>query len=276
MTHPDVLHLTRSCAKWRAGVLLVAVLAACTSAAAAPSFRLLGSNAPGDSLRIGVLWGAPTGRVAATGYRVTVVASATNGTWTGLPAVLPVPAPGTSVQFIAVNAAWDSVTFTATVESVDANGPSGKTSTSSPWRLKRRVGPPGPVTFDSSLTITGTLLYPESVRVFLGETKVLCAFGVFWDGKVGEHTVTKGSCDSLYVRHVPVALRPTAAQQRVMDSLPYSCIDYEVSNPTAGLLTTPVPCAGLARVTGLKLSLRRPVVPAPSFQYVETEEYFSR
>ena len=78
MTHPDLLHLTRSCAKWMGGALLVATLFGCTMADAAPKISVsgpVGVVAPGDSLAFTLRWTAPTSRVPATGYVVRVSTS---------------------------------------------------------------------------------------------------------------------------------------------------------------------------------------------------------
>jgi hypothetical protein len=116
--------------------------------------------APGDSLRYTV--NLTDTAAAVTSYTLTVVASQTNGVWTGLPNGVTVPAgtvgaaPGTFV-FTAVAIPWDSVTFcygavahSATQASAPASGC---------WRVKhRRALPPPTVTIDSSATVTGMLV----------------------------------------------------------------------------------------------------------------------
>lgn len=227
MTAANLLRLVRSCAKWWGGVLLVATLMACTPAGAAPTLRLLGMSAPGDSLKIGVNWG---GAARATGYRITVVATGTNGSWTGLPSVQSNVT--TSLQFTAVNVAWDSVTFTATVESVDAVGPTGKTSLSAPLKLKRRAGAPGPVTFDTTLTIIGARILPDSVTVRPNEVVQFCALVQFLNGMYALRAVDQGQpeCATMYLSMIPAGQRlVSATQQARADSV---CFEWSATGGT--------------------------------------------
>lgn len=254
MNEPNLLRLVRSCAKWRGGALLVATLMACTSAGAAPkepTLRVLA--APGDSLRIGVAWGAAT---RATGYRLTVAATRTNGTWTGLPANLPVT--GLTSTFTAVNAVWDSVTFTATVESVDAIGPTGKT-VSGQLGLRRRAGTPGPITFDTSATVVGVITRPLVVDMALGESRILCGFKVFASGAVAMRSQDAPACDSIYVRYVPAANRLVSAAEQIHEDA--QCWTWSSDMPLSVPVAPLAPCSSAAQISGLALTWRQVFSP---------------
>src|SRR5689334_20460685 len=94
-----------------------AVLAlSCTAVEAHPvtvtgPHELAGVLAPGDTLAYSLSWGAVAG---ASSYTVTVTASQTNGTWSGLPNGVATTTP--ALNFAASAPAWDSVTFTVMVK----------------------------------------------------------------------------------------------------------------------------------------------------------------
>jgi len=245
MTAPDLLHLTRSCAKWMGGALLVATLLGCTPADAAPKLRVSGlvGLAPGDSLTYTLRW---TAAARATGYLVRLSASGTNGTWsaTGFQSgAVPLPASGPtnglSLQFTAIATPWDSATFTATVESVDAIGPTGKTSSVS-WKVKRRAGPPGPVTVDSSLIITGLMIQPHSLTVAPNTlSEPLCPFIRFANGAVAIGTGDRDLCAPHLAGFAAELARVSPAQQALADSI---CITWEA--PDGGTVEYE-PCSGV-------------------------------
>lgn len=211
-------------------------------------FRVLA--APGDSLRIGLAWGA-AGR--AVGYRLTVLPTKTNGTWTGLPANLSVPATPTTHTFTAVNAAWDSVTFVATVESVDGIGPTGKTSTGQ-LALRRRAGAPGGVTWDTTATVTGIWVRPANDTIRLASNRILCAFKVFQSAAVAMRFADRAACDSIYRKYVPASARLVSAMEQLHAD--GACWTW-ASNMTAVPVTPLASCSAAARVDGLQLTLQR-------------------
>lgn len=293
MTHPNLLHRSRSCAKWRAGVLLVAVLALSTfgwsvshagvvgGAFASPGNAARGVRPlnrptipvaptnlkvkgpvlmlPGDSLTYVLTWGAAS---RATGYKVTLSSSLTNGTWTatgfGTGALaLPVsvgPATGLSFTFTTISTTADSAMFTATVESADALGPTGKTASVS-WKVKRRAGAPGPIIVDSSRAV-GTLVLPNPVTLGVGGSRILCAFKVFTTGAVAAWTADRLACDSIYQAYVPAAMRVvTPAQQAHTDSMGVTCVTWNSSTVAVTVLPNGT-CSSAARVTGVGLTYR--------------------
>ena len=211
---------------------ILALLAGCTMAQAA-EVRVSGPTgdliAPGDSLSYGLSWGAAQ---RATSYLVTVSASATNGTWTGLPSSQAVLS-GTTLSFKAVSLAWDSATFTAVVQSVDAVGPTGKTSTVS-WRVRRRATAPGPITVDSSLVITGIIVAPHDTVLVVGASLQFCAFLQFKDSAVANpgYQVLRGCLPS----YVALGRRaPSAQQQAVADT---ACVVWSSSDTKVATITT--------------------------------------
>jgi hypothetical protein len=116
--------------------------------------------APGDSLKYTV--NLTDTAAAVTSYTLTIVASQTNGVWTGLPNGVTVPAgavgaaPGT-FAFTAVAIPWDSVTFCYGAVAHSATQASAPTSGC--WRVKHKKAlPPPTVTIDSSATVTGMLV----------------------------------------------------------------------------------------------------------------------
>ena len=187
--------------------------------------------APGDSLSYSLSWGAAQ---RATSYLVTVTAAGTNGTWTGLPSSQAVLS-GTTLAFKAISLAWDSATFTATVQSVDAVGPTGKTSTVS-WRVRRRATAPGPITVDSSLVITGMIVTPNNAVLVVGDSRQFCAFQQFKDSAVAipGYQVLQGCLPS----YTSLGRRaPSAQQQAIADT---ACIAWSSSNTKVVTVTTAV------------------------------------
>src|SRR5437660_7586436 len=222
---------------------------------------------PMGPLTYGRAWGAAQ---QATSYRVSVAATATNGAWSGLPTQAPV-LTGTSFSFTVSAVPWDTVTFTATVESVDRIGPTGKT-VSTTWKAVHRAGAPGPIVVDSSKAI-GVLVKPDSSLLFLGATRVTCAFLQFASGAVSEFTGDRASCDTLYTRTVPAAARGlvTAFQQHLTDSVAASCVTWSTTNPLALGLMPKAPCSAAVVITGLALTIQaRP--DRTLFRYVRWEE----
>lgn len=263
----------------------VASLAGCTRAnGAPPASDAQRAGAPGiitisEKLRLAVgdtlgpgpiSWGAAA---RATGYSWVVSAATTNGTWTaffGATGPFPLPASGSAAatSFTTRLAAmpWDSVTFTVVVQSVDAIGPTGKTS-SATWTVRRRATAPGAVTVDTILKTglispvpipVATLVFPAAVNLTLGQNRVQCAFQQFSAGEVTQWTADKPMCDSIYQRTIPLAARTavTPSQQAHTDSLPMTCVTWATSNPLAVGLTPRAPCSAAVTVAGLGITLR--------------------
>lgn len=177
--------------------------------------------APMDTVPLGLSWGAASGRV--TGYRVSITATQTNGTWTGLPVFQPVTPPNYTFRPISFN--WDSVTFNATVESVDAFGPTGKQSLGS-WKMRRRAGAPGPIIVDSSAVpaFSAVLVRPSSVSLAVSGTRQLCAFYEFTDSHVVMKTEDFTACATEYSTFTVAQRTYHLSEQQWADCvLPYAC-----------------------------------------------------
>jgi hypothetical protein len=179
----------RWCARWAHGVLvygalmLAPPLLSCGKAAAGEpgtpiTFAYVLARAPGDSLTYVLGW---TPGARATGYVVTVAASATNGAWNGLPVKQAVTT--TSITFTASAMPWDSVTFTATIYST-AGGLQSRTALVGNWKTTRLPGPPGGLTVDSSRALSILRLDirpPIATLPGIGVTQQLCAFALLSD-----------------------------------------------------------------------------------------------
>lgn len=195
--------------------------------------------APGDSLRYTLNWGSARG---ATGYRVSVRAVAwdTAG-WQGLPS--SVITPGTTYTFTAIKTTWDSVQFRADVYSRQNNRefPTGSTVT---WSV-RRLGPPGPITVDSSLIITGLNLVPDNVNLVAGrDTATFCALLQFRDGAVAFRSANPTAyCDSAARASGGV---PSIAQQLKADS---QCMTFTTVGDSGKASTNQTLCEGEARIS---------------------------
>lgn len=309
MTHPNLLRLARSCANWRGGKLLVATLCSLLAVGVTapgndgmarlgpklsppdslplpPGPIIVGKKGivtAGDTLVYTISWG-PGAR--ATSYDVTRSVSATNGTWTvvadsqvGLPkATGAVPLPNTfsytrttlSHRMWLTAVPWDSAAFTVTITSRNAVGISTPVSTS--WSVKRKPGPPGPITVDSSLIVIGILVQPKPVNIFLGSSRIMCAFSTFGNGAVAQHTVDKPNCDSVYVKYVPVAARMlvNATQQAHTDSTSKTCVTWATDAPATAVTLSPLAsCSAAVRVTGVGLTRR---FPADASRYASRAE----
>lgn len=207
------------------------------------------SALPGDTVRVGVAWGAAS---RATGYRVSVAATQTNGTWSGLPANLAVTTLSTVFAGIAIP--WDSVTFTATVESVDNLGPTGKT-VSGTIKLRKRAGAPGPITWDTTVTVVGVLVQPNTATMTLGSSRTLCGFKTFASGHVALKSADRALCDSIYQRTVTPAERLVSlAEQQHEDG---ACWAWSSSAPLAVRSTPPAACSAATKVDALQLTMQR-------------------
>lgn len=167
--------------------------------------------APGDSLAYTIRCASPR----AVSCTVTVTASATNGTWTGLPTAAAMPSPGFAATFTAIAIPWDSATFTATGTATNAAGTSGTGSVS--WRVKRKPGVPI-FTVDSGATILNLRVEPNPVFLPAGGTRQLCPLITFVNGAVALLTSYQTVCDSVYQRTIPTSQRTvTVAQQMCAD-----------------------------------------------------------
>lgn len=289
MTHPNVLRLARSCAKWRSGWLLVAVLlpslmlgadhgsprVSADSLPLPPGPVVVGKKgivAAGDTLVYTISWG-PGAR--ATSYNTSMTVTSTNGVWTVVAdsngsgrwvtgnGIGLLPASGnvtfTNLKTWITAVPWDSATFTVSVSSKNAVGVSTPVSTS--WKVSRKPGPPGPITIDSSLIVVGVLVQPKPVDIFLGQSRIMCAFSTFGNGAVAQHTVDKPSCDSIYVRTVPATARAlvTVAQQAHTDSTSKTCVTWATDAPMTAVTIAPLAsCSAAVRVTGVGLTRRFP------------------
>lgn len=225
----------------------------------------------GDTLVYTISWG-PGAR--ATSYNITTAVAATNGTWSVVRdsnasgawvtgngvGVLPTSGnvTGTSYRTWVAAIPWDSATFTVTVASKNAIGVSSPVSAT--WKVSRKPGLPGPITVDSSLIVRATLVLPPSNTLALGGSRVVCAFKEFGNGAVAQWTADRASCDSIYVKYVPVAARTVnAAQQAHTDSIAKTCVTWSTPSPAVTLAPL-ASCSAAARVTGLGLTwLRSPV-----------------
>jgi hypothetical protein len=195
--------------------------------------------APGDSLRYTLNWGAARG---ATSYRVSVRAVAWDSAgWQGLPNSVIVT--GTSFNFTAVKTTWDSVQFRAEVYSRQnaREFPTGSTVT---WSV-RRLGPPGPITVDSSLIITGLNLVPDNVNLVAGrDTATFCALLQFRDGAVAFRSSNPTAyCDSAARATGRV---PSIAQQLKADS---QCVTFRTVGDSGKASTNQTLCEGEARIS---------------------------
>lgn len=212
---------------------------------------LVSSAAPGDTIRVGVAWGAAS---RATSYKVTVNASKTNGLWSGFPLNLTVTAPSVSTVFTAIAIPWDSVSFTATVESVDNLGPTGKTVTGV-LALRKRAGAPGPITWDTTVTVVGVQVQPNAASMLLGASRTLCGFKAFASGHVAMKSADRALCDSVYQRTVPASARlVNVAEQQHEDG---ACYTWSSSAPAAVRATPAAPCSAATQIDALQLTMQR-------------------
>lgn len=216
-----------------------------------PELALGLMSAPGDTIRVGVAWGAAN---RATSYKITVNASKTNGLWSGFPLNLTVTAPSVSTIFTAIAIPWDSVTFTATVESVDNLGPTGKT-VQGVLALRKRAGAPGPITWDTTVTVTGVLVQPNTATLVLNSSRTLCGFKVFATGHVALKSADRAACDSIYQRTTtPTARLVNIAEQQQEDG---ACYTWSSSNPLAVRPTPNAPCSSATKIDALQLTMLR-------------------
>lgn len=232
----------------------------------------------GDTLVYTISWG-PGAR--ASSYDVTRSVSASNGTWTvvadsqsggakntgslALPNTFSYTRTTLSHRMWLAAVPWDSATFTVTVVSRNAIGVSSPVSTS--WKVSRKPGSPGPIVVDSSLIPVGILIQPKPFGVFIGSSRIECAFSTFANGAVAQHTADKPSCDSIYVKYVPVAARTlvNAAQQAYTDSTSKTCVTWRTDAPLTAMTLAPMAtCSAAVRVTGVGLTRR---FPADAIRY---------
>lgn len=239
-THRAIAYLIVLCA-------LAVLLNSCTPADAKPappaSLRVVNLEpvvvAPGDTLRYTLRWGRGA---RATGYRVTVTTQPTG--WANMPNNLNTS--DTTVTFFALApslpAVWDSVTFTATIVSTQGTKVSQPSSVS--WKAVRAPGPPGPIIVDSSLTVIGLDVKPDSVRVLAGQAQQFCAFIKFRGGAIAQRLVDRPQCDAEYSR----VMGPTvsAGQQAIADAF---CLTWKA---TGGTITA-AGCDNVQLVVGLSI-----------------------
>ncbi len=177
--------------------------------------------APGDSLPLTISWGAAT---RATGYRLTVTADSTNGTWSNLPTNLAITTVTRAI--LPISTTWDSVRFTARVESVDAFGPTGKFSAAT-WKMRRRAGAPGPIIVDSSQVpqLSVMEVRPSTFTLTVGASRQMCAFPRFASGRVAMRSDDATLCTATYLANFSTAERAVSVdEQKWVDCvLPYAC-----------------------------------------------------
>lgn len=231
----DLSRVVRSCAKWRTGFLLVA----CLGLSPAPLLEQRPPGAPhegrhlrwsvvavGDTIVVKLTF--PAG-ARATGARWSVQAALTNGTWSGLP-VKAVTTSATSATLTVSAVPWDSVSFTGFLWGTQGALVSKDSTLIPVLKLKRPPGAPGLPAWDTSATVIGLLVKPDTVSLAAVATRQLCAFVAFKDGKVARRTLDASRCDSIAARVFTVAQRAvTPVQQLCADTAGY-CY-----NPGSGL-----------------------------------------
>lgn len=231
MIRPDLLRIVRSCAKWRVGFLLVAFLSLSIVAAAGPpdlaSPRRMRWHvvAVGDTIIVRLAY---TAGQRATGALWTVRVTATNGTWAGLPS--RTPATATLATMIVSAIPWDSASFTPCLWGTRGAVVSKDSTCGPTLRLVRPPGPPTLPTWDTSATVIGLWVKPDTLLFTSLVPRQTCVFVQFQDGKVGQRTGDRTTCDSIYTRFYSVAQRAvTLQQQRCTDTTAYC------HNPGSGL-----------------------------------------
>lgn len=208
-------------------------------------FLVASFGAPGDSIRVGVVWSRSK---RGDGYKVTVTATPAAG-WTGLPVGVAVPGNATlSYQFTAVNTAgWDSVALTPCVAGT-MTGKADAAPTCGPAYMVRR-GPTSPdtVRVDPSLIIARFRILPNgeggtsATTVDVGVKLCMMSQSAdsMWrliDGLNGAY------CRKLYDDSLPARQKPGGYP-----------VQYEVASRTYDWggyrFTTRTPRAELARLT---------------------------
>ena len=184
--------------------------------------------APGDTLPYTLRWTAGS---RAARYGVNVRPTRTNcAAWTGLPTAFETP--NLSFTFRAICLTWDTVTFTASVWSIGANGVKSKDTSRVSWSTSKRPGGPGPITVDSSLIITALDIKPDAVNLVFGQQQQFCPMVRFHGGALAMPVDYRAifTCAAFWSQ-VPLAGRAVARQQAVADTL---CVRWQV---TGGVIT---------------------------------------
>lgn len=186
------------------GILLLLALlplASCNppAASAAPVLRsgpvgFAGALAPGDSLGPYTFTVGPVG--GATGYKWTVTATATNGTWGNLPAGTMTATPSLTFTLAAVGGAWDSVALQLCVTGTSAVR-SAKAPACTSWKVNRYLASPTALTGDSSRLAPISLMLRASPQdsvtrggesvashVLIGQSIQFCSIIRFGSGHV--------------------------------------------------------------------------------------------
>jgi len=213
--------------------LLAVPNSGCTPADAKPappaSLRVVNLEpvtvAPGDTLRYTLRWGKGA---RATGYRVTVSSNPTG--WGNMPNNLALS--DTTVSFGALApslpAVWDSVTFTATI--VSTQGSKLSTPSSVSWKAVRAPGPPGPIIVDSSLTVIGLDVKPDTVKTLLaGQSQQFCTFIKFYGGAMALRAQDSPQCDPEYAKLPATARVVSATQQGIANVF---CLTWKATGGT--------------------------------------------
>lgn len=269
-------------------LLVVAAVASCAKADGALMSRPGGPRAlvvtdlamlPGDTIAYGVSWTAPAVVAGVSGvassYDVGLSVAASNGTWAVVAdsngsgkwltgnGVGPLPSTGnatfTTLKMWLSAVPWDSATFTVSVLARNAAGVSAPATAS--WKVVRKrlpPGVPGIPKVDSTGTVLGTLVRPDTVTLALNTGRTVCAFKQFSTGAIAQWTADKPACDSIYTRAIPLPARTlvTAAQQAHTDSTAITCVAWSSALPAALQVGPRAPCAASATVLGLALTLR--------------------
>lgn len=190
----------------------------------------VGSIAPLDTLRYTLRWGRATN---ATGYQVTVTAVATNtqsgpvGLTLGLPTRVTVL--DTVYSFMAINLAYDSLAFTASVTSMRGTR-TNPTPSVATWSVVKRPGVPGPIIVDSTaippITFNDLDLHLQprnfawATRDTLERVTVhACAFMKFSDGTVAMRSQDERHCMYSYrTAYAPVSRGVCTRQTPLWDA----------------------------------------------------------
>lgn len=224
--------------------------------------------APGDTVGWTITWSAPAVTPLPVGYSYgfSTSVAATNGSWSviyGSTLVGAPPAAGASttpgpVALKLAAAAWDSVAPTFCVWGIAGARTSSQQCVT--WKVYRKLPAPGLPKVDSTGTVTGMLVGPNTATLALASTRDFCAFQVFASGAVTRFSNSSARCDSIYQRTVPAFERSlvTPALQAHTDSLVKTCPTWAWD--ATALSATPAPCIAALTVTAIRTTGMSPQV----------------
>jgi hypothetical protein len=222
------------------------LLAACMSVAATPTPETRDPHPPGpiafhhvgttDSTVAFTARSARPGQATGIEWTVSAVQFSTAG-WSGLP--VAVVTAGDTIRVVARSTSWDSVVFRVTAYSRrGAERSTGFREALTPV-FRRPLGPPGPITIDTTLRLAALRVWPRSVTVAPGGQQQFCALFQFADGRwalPAQYQQTPVCLDG-FAATAPPGMRATTAQQAVADTL---CHQWTA---TGGTITTRM-CGG--------------------------------